>query len=71
MSGSAIAELWRLPDKQVTNMDGSIGFMRQAAIRLSNWIGWYRVLPDYGKDIREIPAGSVALILDGIWIDSA
>lgn len=64
-----IAELWRLPDKPTTKLDGSPGAdLPQLALRQSNWIGWYLVLPDYGEHIKTIPAGATALILDGKWV---
>lgn len=62
-----IAEMWRLPDKRVTKMDGSPAELRRVAIRQDNWIGFYQVLPDYGETISTIPEGSVPLILDGQW----
>lgn len=67
MSGG-IAELWRLPDKEVRTIDGGSVRRRQVAIRQDNWIGWYKVLPDYGGSLSEIPEGSTPLILNGVWV---
>jgi len=63
-----IVELWRLPDKQVTWMDGSTHFIRQVAYRDDTWINFYQVLPGHTNKINTIPDGSVPLILDGEWV---
>lgn len=62
-----IRELWRLPDLQVTRMDGSVGTLSQVVMQMDTWIGFYKNL-DYGGYINQIPEGSTPLILNGKWV---
>lgn len=65
-----IEEMWRLPDKDYTQLNGSTVTVPHVALRQRNWLGWYKVLPDYGVTLHELPEGSVPLILDGRWVES-
>lgn len=63
-----ISEMWRLPDKTYLQMDDTSKTVCQLAIREDNWHGYYRVLPDYGETIKQVPEGSIPLIIDGKWL---